>query len=325
MSNLFRLTVFLLIFPFSIVAQRLHPVDVNGALSVSGNQLVNKAGVPPQLRGVSLSWSLWAGKKYYNHNVVNWLTTDFHITLLRASMAVQPDGGYLQNPEEQTSLMMEVIDQSIKNGIYVLIDWHDHNACQHLEASRNFFKAMAKKYSGVPNVIYEIFNEPVRVSWSEVKTYSVEVIKTIRTYDKKNVIVVGSPHWDQDVDSAAADPITGFENVAYSFHFYASDPYHQEKLRAKADLALKMGLPLFITEWGVGESTGDGEFNHDKTAVWMEWMERNKLSWVAWNVTDKKETTAMLLKGASAKGNWKDENLTESGKYIRERLRQLNH
>ena len=306
------------------MAKHRSPVQINGALQIKGNQMVNDAGVSPQLRGISLSWSLWGGKKYYNTKVVDWLAKDFKISLLRASMGVQPDGGYLKNREEQLKLMTTVIDQAIKNGIYVLIDWHDHNAEQHLEESKAFFAIMAQKYSGIPNVIYEIYNEPAKQSWDIVKAYSVEVIKTIRQYDKINVIVVGSPRWDQDVDIAAADPITGFDNLVYSFHFYASDPNHQEKLRTKAELALKLGIALFVTEWGVGESNGNGEFNREKTAVWMEWMEKNRLSWAIWNVTDKKETTALMLPGASIEGGWKEDDLTDGGKYIRTELRKLN-
>jgi len=318
------LGVFLLFLLPSMAQQLKRPVELNGALRIEGNQMVNKDGIPPQLRGISLSWSLWAGKKYYNPEVIDWLTKDFKITLLRASMGVQPEGGYLQKSDEQMNLMTTVIDQAIKNGIYVLIDWHDHNADKHLEESKAFFAIMAKKYAGVPNVIYEIFNEPAQQSWDVIKAYSVEVIKTIRQYDSKNVIVIGNPRWDQDVDIAAADPIKGFDNLVYSFHFYASDPNHQEKLRAKAELAMKRGIALFVTEWGVGESNGDGEFNRKKTAVWLDWMETNRLSWVNWNVTDKKETTALLMPGASANGGWKNENLTEAGKYIREQLRTFN-
>ncbi len=300
------------------------PSDLNGALRVAGNQMVNKAGIPPQLRGISLSWSVWGGKKYYNQEVVGWLTKDFRISLLRASMAVQPEGGYLSNREEQMKLMVTVIDKAISEGIYVLIDWHDHNAEQHLEESKAFFAVMAQKYAGVPNVIYEIFNEPARQSWEVVKSYSTEVIKTIRQYDTKNIIVVGSSKWDQDVDVAAADPITGFGNLVYSFHFYASDPNHQEKLRAKAETAMSRGLALFVTEWGVGESNGNGIFDRQKTAVWMDWMEKNRLSWALWNVTDKKETTAVLLPGAPVEGGWTSDQLTESGNYIREQLLKLN-
>ena len=318
------LTIFPILFTLVTLAQPLRPVGVNGTLKVKGGMLVNKEGIPPQLRGISLSWSLWAGKKYYNPAVVDWLTKDFKITLLRASMGVQPDQGYLQNPDEQMKLMSSVIDQAIQNGIYVLIDWHDHNAEKHLEASKAFFTIMAQKYAGIPNVIYEIFNEPVHQSWQMVKSYSEEVIKVIRKYDSQNVIVIGSPEWDQDVDIAASDPITGFNNLAYSFHFYASDPNHQEKLRAKAELAMKRGIALLVTECGVGESNGNGEFNRGKTAVWMDWLEKNRLSWVIWHVTDKNETTAILLPGASENGKWKESDLSESGKYIREKIRQLN-
>ena len=321
---MFILATFLLFVLPSMAQQIKSPVEINGALRIAGNQMVNKDGIAPQLRGISLSWSLWAGKKYYNTNVVDWLAKDFKISLLRASMGVQPDSGYLNNRDEQMRLMTTVIDQSINNGIYVLIDCHDHNAEQHLEESKTFFAIMAKKYSGKPNVIYEIFNEPAKQSWDVIKAYSIEIIKTIRQYDSKNVIVVGNPRWDQDVDIAAADPIKGFDNLVYSFHFYASDPNHQEKLRKKAELAMKRGIALFVTEWGVGESNGDGEFNREKTALWLNWMEKNKLSWVNWNITDKKETTALLLPGASAKGGWSDEQLTDAGKYIKEQLRRLN-
>jgi endoglucanase len=286
--------------------------------------MVNKAGIPPQLRGISLSWSLWGGRKYYNPEVVEWLVKDFRISILRASMAVQPTGGYLTNREEQLKLMQSVIDKAIAEGIYVLIDWHDHNAELHLEESKAFFARMAKKYTGVPNVIYEIFNEPAKQSWEVVRNYSVEVIKTIRQYDPSNIIVVGSPRWDQDVNVAAADPIVGFGNLVYSFHFYASDQNHQEGLRAKAELAMKRGLALFVTEWGVGESNGSGEFNLEKTGRWLEWMEQNQLSWAVWNVTDKNETTALLQPGAAANGGWNVEQLTANGKYMREQLRLLN-
>lgn len=319
-------TVFaMLLICFHSIAQKSKcPVELHGALRIEGNLMVNKDGIPPQLRGISLSWSIWAGKKYYNPEVISWLTKDFKISLLRASMGVQPNGGYLKNRDEQMKIMTTVIDKSISDGIYVLIDWHDHNADQHLEESKAFFTTMAKKYSGIPNVIYEIFNEPAKQSWEVVKAYSMEVIKTIRRYDSLNVIVVGSPRWDQDVDIAASDPIKGFDNLVYSFHFYASDPNHQAKLRAKAELAMKRGIALFVTEWGVGESDGNGEFNREKTAIWMDWMEAHRLSWVNWNITDKKETTALLIPGASVSGGWGDEFLTESGKYIRGQLRMLN-
>jgi len=240
-------------------------------------------------------------------------------------MGIEPKHGYLEEPDAQTKLEDTMVDEAIKDGLYVLIDWHDHHSNLHLQQSKAFFTEMAKRYAGVPNVIYEIWNEPWgNVPWDTVKNYAVRLIGEIRKYDPDNLIVVGSPHWDQDVDAVAADPITGFKNLAYSFHFYASDPNHQEKLRAKADAALKKGLPLIITEWGIGESNGDGKFDPALVNTWFDWMEKNKLSWVNWNITDKKETTAILMPGAPVHGGWTADQLTPAGVYIREKLRELN-
>ncbi|WP_316846833.1 glycoside hydrolase family 5 protein [Pedobacter psychrodurus] len=305
-------------------AQNVDFVKRNGALKVMGGKILNSKNVEPQLRGVSLSWSIWGGKKYYNADVVNWLQSDFNISLLRVSMAVQPDGGYLQNPVEQEQLVSNTIDAAIKKGLYVLIDWHDHHANEHLEQSKKFFAGMARKYAGTPNIIYEIFNEPEKIEWQTVKDYAVKVITEIRKYDAENIIIVGSPHWDQDIDVVAQDPIRGFSNIAYSFHFYASEPSHQELLMERANEAIVAGLPIFVTEWGVGEASGDGKFDLGKTAKWFDWMEKNKLSWANWNITDKKETTAILQPGASLSGNWKLDMLTPAGLYIRTQLKKLN-
>lgn len=300
------------------------PVARHGQLSVKAGKIIDKNGLPPELRGISFSWSIWGGKKYYNPAVVDWLASDFKVSLIRASMAVQPDSGYLQRPKEQTKLVATVVDRAIKNSVYVLIDWHDHNAQLHLKESKAFFSMMARKYKGVPNVIYEVWNEPERQSWDTVKMYAVEVIKEIRKYDTKNLIVVGSTHWDQDVDVAASNPIIGFNNIAYSFHFYASEPSHQDGLRAKAETAMQKGLALIVTEWGVGEASGDGVFDPEKTDKWVAWLNKNKLSWANWNITDKKETTALLLPGAAVNGGWNDNSLTPAGQYIRTELRKLN-
>jgi endoglucanase len=299
-------------------------VSKHGQLKVQNGQIVDSHNEPPQLRGISMSWSIWGGRKYYNPEVVNWLKNDFNISLLRVSMAVKPDSGYLKNPVGQEKLVTKVIDAAIKQGLYVLIDWHDHHADKNLQQSKVFFTKMAKKYAKVPNVIYEVWNEPEKVEWSIVKNYAIEVIKEIRRYDKNNLIVVGSPNWDQFVDVAAKDPITGQQNIAYSFHFYASEPSHQEGLMAKADEAIRLKLPLFVTEWGVGEANGDGAFDLDKNAKWVNWMEQHKLSWANWNITDKKETTAILMPGAKVNGSWTEQELTPAGKYIKTQLNKLN-
>ena len=134
------------------------------------------------------------------------------------------------------------------------IDWHSHNLRQ--EEAKEFFTQMATRYKGVPNVIYEVFNEPVEDSWEQVKAYSVEVVKTIRAIEPDAVILVGCPHWDQDIHLAADDPITGYSNIMYTLHFYANT--HGQWLRDRADYALGKGLPIFVSECAGMEASGDG-------------------------------------------------------------------
>ncbi|GAA4779137.1 hypothetical protein GCM10023231_02280 [Olivibacter ginsenosidimutans] len=299
-------------------------IQQHGKLSIRQGKLIDQQEKIVQLRGISLSWSIWEGKKYYTPEVVDWLVDDFKVNLIRVAMAIEPDSGYLQLPEEQFNLITKVVDRAIERGIYVLIDWHDHHANQHIEQAKKFFTKIAQRYQGNPQLIYEIWNEPEKTTWQVVKHYAIALIPTIRKYAQDNIIVVGSPHWDQDVDRVAHDPITNMNNIAYSFHFYASDPNHQERLRHQAAQALTMQLPLLVTEWGVGEANGDGRFDRKKTDIWLHWMEENQLSWTNWNLTDKNETTALLKPKASVRGHWKKNELTPAGRYIRAQLIKLN-
>src|SRR3546814_2449062 len=84
-------------------------------------------------------------------------------------MAIEPDEGYLQQPEKQAALMRQIADRGVERGVYVIIDWHDHNADRNMEQAKSFFAAMAQRYAGTPNIIYEIWNEPERKSWKTIK------------------------------------------------------------------------------------------------------------------------------------------------------------
>lgn len=292
------------------------PVKEHGALKVKGTQLVDQHGNAVVLRGVSYGWHNW-WPRFYNKATVKWLSDDWGCTVLRAAMGVEPKGGYLDSPDWSKEKIESVVDGAIDNGIYVLIDWHSHGI--QLEAAKKFFREMAQKYGKYPNVIYEIFNEPVRDPWSKIKEYSVEVIKTIREVDPDNIILVGSPHWDQDINLVADDPITGFDNIMYTLHFYAAT--HGKDLRDRGDYALSKNIPLFVSESAGMSANGDGPINEEAWQAWRDWMEQRKISWIVWSVADKNETCSMLYPTASSEGNWSAKDLKESGVKTRELLR----
>lgn len=295
-------------------------VKKHGQLSVKGTQLVDKNQEPIALRGVSFGWlSMWP--RFYNEKTTAWLKKDFNCTVVRVALGVEiGEHSYLKELEFVKEKMESVIKGAIKSDIYVIIDWHSHNI--NLTQAKEYFDEISKKYGKYPNVIYEVFNEPDYETWPEVKAYSEEIIKVIRANDPDNIILVGSPRWDQDVHLPAQDPIIGYNNLMYTMHFYAAT--HKKELRDRTDEAIKSGLPIFVSESAGMEASGDGPMNYAAWQEYIDWMEAKKISWVVWSISDKEETCSMLKKSADSDGKWNDEDLKESGMKTRELLRKYN-
>ncbi len=313
-----KITVILLIACFTISQAQF--VKNHGQLRVQGTQLVDKNGDAIVLRGLSFGWHNWWGK-FYNKEVVKTLHNNWNATILRAAMGVDANENcYIQNPKDSKEKIETVINAAIEEDIYVIIDFHSHNI--HLKEAKVFFDEMSKKYGKFPNIIYEVFNEPNQQTWEDVKTYSEEVIKVIRANNSNNIILVGSPHWDQDINLAAANPIKGYKNLMYTMHFYAGT--HGKWLRERTDEAIKRGLPIFVSESAGMEATGDGPLNLIAWQEYIDWMEKNKISWITWSVSSKVETCSFLKEMADSKGNWKDSDIQESGLIVRDYLRKYN-
>ncbi|MCP5063006.1 MAG: glycoside hydrolase family 5 protein [Ignavibacteriae bacterium] len=295
-------------------------VDKHGQLSISGTNLVDKNGDTIVLRGMSLFWSQWGGN-YYNEETIKWLRDDWKCTIIRVVVGVE-GGGYLENSYEEYQKATTVIDACIKLGIYVIVDWHDHHAESHLNEAISFFDNISKTYGDQSNIIYEIYNEPLDVSWNNIlKPYAEGVVSTIRLNDPNNVVIVGTPNWSQDVNDVINNQIID-PNIAYSFHFYTST--HREDLRAKAIQAINAGIPLFATEWGLSEASGTGEINLVESGLWLDFLEQYNLSWCNWSIINKDESSAALLPTTSTLSEWNNNQLSESGKLIRAYLIQEN-
>ncbi|SHO57394.1 cellulase family glycosylhydrolase [Vibrio quintilis] len=279
------------------------------ALSVQGNQIY-AGGQAKSFSGNSLFWSnnKWGGEKFYTADVVKMLKDDWDSSIVRASMGIQEEGGYLDDPEGNKAKVERVVKAAIDNDMYVIIDWHSHHAEDNPNEAIAFFKEMATKYGDKPNVIYELYNEPLQISWSNViKPYAESVISEIRKIDPDNLIVVGTPTWSQDVDVASQDPIDG-TNIAYTLHFYAGT--HGQYLRDKATTALNNGIALFVTEWGAVNADGDGDVAEQATNTWVSFMKQHNLSNANWALNDKKEGASTFLPDTM--------DLTASGKKVKE-------
>lgn len=288
-------------------AAGIAPLSAVEPLAVRGGKVVEAAsGEPRALHGVSLAWHHFADK-YYNREAISTLHRTWGADVVRAAIGVELENCYDADPERAMRALRSAVDAAVEEDCYVVADWH----CHHIRTAEavEFFRTVASEYGHLPNLIYEIYNEPEYDTWDEVKAYAEQVIAAIREIDPDNVIIVGCPHWDQDVDIVADSPIEGFDNLVYSFHFYA-DTHRQANLD-RCDYALSKGLPLIISECGAMDHLGGGVINYEWWGRWVDWARRNSVGWIAWSLSDKVETCSMLRHGAPTDGDWSLDDLKD--------------
>jgi endoglucanase len=286
-----------------------------GQLSVKGNYIMGQYGDTVQLRGMSLFWSQWMAQ-YYNADCIKWLRDDWKCTVVRAAMGVDM-GGYAENSEREKAKVIAVVDACIDLGIYVIIDYHSHEAHKNPEMAQRFFSEMAQLYGKYPNVLYEPYNEPLKdnIEWSkDLKPYHVGVIKAIREFDPDNIVIAGTRQWSQLVNEASLDKIND-KNTAYTLHFYAAT--HRKWLMDEAKKAMANGVALFVSEYGTCDASGNGKFDPVHTKEWYDFMDQYKIGYCNWSVADKEETASIVKPGAAGTGGWTEDQLTESGKLVK--------
>ena len=300
-------------------------VQLHGQLHVQGAHILDKNNQIVQFRGMALYWSNSAQSKYYTGATLKWLRDDWHCNIVRASMGVRPLGGtagYIASPAVEKAKVDSVVQAAIALGMYVVIDWHETaNGNDYLTESKDFFTKMATAYHSYPNVIYELWNEPLNThAWATViKPYHEAVIPVIRAIDPNNLILCGSKSWDQDVDEASKSPITISSNIIYTLHFYAAT--HKQSLRDKADTAYNKGLPMMVTEGGLSTSSGDGTIDTAEMRMWVNFVDQRGISWMNWSVAALTETSAAIKTGASGAGHWTAAQISPSGTWVRNELR----
>jgi endoglucanase len=294
------------------------PVAIHGQLQVAGTQLLDQAGAPVQLKGVSSMWLNWETSPFAESKQgLSFMRDNWKLSAIRAAMGTDSGvGGYLGNRSTMQTKVEKIVQHAIELGVYVLVDWHTEQAVNQQTDAVAFFSAMATKYGAYPNVIWEPYNEPNGFTWPQIKTYHEAVVAAIRAVDPDNLIVLGTPNWSQYVDVAAADPVAG-TNLLYTLHFYSCD--HTQWLRDRGNTAIAAGLPLFVTEFGATYSDGGlVSNNHNyvcetEANLWFAWMAQNNLSGLAWKL-DRCSDASCILADAPVDGPWPDSVLsTDAG------------
>ena len=299
--------------PVSQYGQLMTGKNSQGKGQIYGSCEGVKDGAEVQVRGMSLYWSLMPqAVEFWSEEGVSTMVRDMNIQIVRAAMATGNEDwqggykGYASDPNTQKNLMKTVVEAAIKNDIYVIIDWHSHSAHQQTNSAKEFFKEMAETYGQYDNVIFEVFNEPEQISWSDVKNYANQVIQVIRQYSD-NLILVGNPSWDQNPSDAIGNEVNDpKKNTAYTLHYYANShnwsgnyDWGGESEGSKGEKAMNAGLSVFVSEWGTANSDGNGNPDQSRNKSWQDYMNKHKLYWANWSASYINEGTAAFQDGSN--------------------------
>ncbi len=305
--------------PINIETPSLAAPSVSGALHVEGTQLTDSNGNAVQLRGISTHGLSWF-PEYVNEACFRQLRDEWNVNVIRLAMYTAEGGGYCTDgdKEQLKTLVKNGVEYATENDMYVIIDWHilsDSNPNTYIEEAESFFAEMSKEYADYNNVLYEICNEPNGgTGWGEIKSYAEKIISVIRSNDEDGIILIGTPNWSQYVDQAAADPITDADNIMYTLHFYAAT--HKDGLRNTMTAALDGGLPIFVSEYGICDASGSGVIDEEQAKQWVNLMNDYNVSYVAWNLSNKNETSAILSSSCSKTSDFTESDLSDSGKWL---------
>ncbi|MCQ2103434.1 MAG: cellulase family glycosylhydrolase [Fibrobacter sp.] len=326
----------------TITPTRVGPVSQYGQLMTGKNSAGEgriygscegvKDGAEVQVRGMSLYWSLQPqAVEYWSEEGVSTMVKDMNIQIVRAAMATGNEDwwgewngqrlkGYASAPDQQKGFMKAVVEAAIKNDIYVIIDWHSHEATSQVTSANGFFEEMAKTYGQYDNVIFELFNEPTDISWDNIKNYANQIIPTIRQYSD-NLILVGTRAWDQHPEEVIGKEVTDSKkNTAYTLHYYANSHCVSGNYDwgggcegSNGEKAIKAGLSVFVSEWGTGDANGGGTPDQNKNTQWQTFINKYKLSWANWSASHISEGTAAFGSGS----NKTSLNYTTSGNLVK--------
>lgn len=295
-----------------------------GALQVVGNRLCDQYGDKVYLHGLSTHGIAWF-PDYVNEAAFKEFRYEWNANVIRLAMYTAEYGGYCSggNKEQLKQLIRNGVEYATKNDMYVIVDWHILSDCNpHTNKSEaiNFFREMSKEFANHNNVLYEICNEPNGgTSWKDIKSYAEEVIPVIRANDEDAIIIVGTPNWCQYIGDAAADPITKYDNIMYAVHFYAAT--HTDWLRNDMVKAVNSGLPVFVTEYGICDASGNGAIDEHQANEWIRVMNENAISYCGWNISNKNETSAIFKSSCNKTSGWTEDDLSASGKWMYEMLK----
>jgi uncharacterized protein (TIGR01370 family) len=265
------------------------PQDGPPALRVEGTKLLAKDGQEVRLRGVSIADPHPLGAEFKRDHF-ELLARGWRANCIR--IPVHPGTWKSKGAAAYDKLLDDAIGWCREFGLWTIVDYHgignprtgkaqkdkpEYDSS--MDLARQFWRHVAGRYGNRPGVLYEVFNEPMQITWAELKPLAAELVSIVREGAPDSVVIVPSPDYSYDLRGAAADPLEA-KNLLYSWHAYpvrgtSWDPYLAEARKK---------LAIFATEWGFdlnGDAVTTGSTDGFGLPL-LNMMDASGIHWTAW-------------------------------------------
>lgn len=293
----------------------------HGKLRVEGGSLVDSRGERLQLRGVSSHGLTWFPR--YTNAAALGFWKEAGANVFRAAMYSDQHRGYVYYPEESANYLYLAVENALSLDMYAIVDWHilrDANPLEHMEEAKVFFSDVSSHYGNHPGILYEICNEPNGdTTWEDITEYAHEIIPLIRHYAPDAVILVGMPEYCTEYRPVLEAPLP-YGNIMYTYHQYV-DGDNKAYDAHGLETMLENRLPIFVSEWGI-DSEDEEDVDFRAAEEFLGILEEEKVSWVAWALSNKSGSHALIRPEIRRYGDFSAEDLSGAGRYVYDRLRQ---
>ena len=208
-----------------------------------------------------------------------------------------------------------IVEWSVENNMYVILDMHcigniETDKGEEMpiggntkEYASEFWSMVAERYKDIPNVLFEIYNEPTYINQQAWAENAVKLVDTIRNTGAEQIIIVSGTDYSYSLKYWMSNPIDD-PNVIYAMHIYPNRLQGITDLDRASDV-----LPVIVTEWGYIERGTPTQHTYllgtkkQYGIPMLQLMQKKGIGWVACWYDDDWEPQ-MFQEGSKDKTEW---------------------
>lgn len=315
------------------ISTEWNPVSLHGKLKKYGNNIVDKNNNQYQLRGIGTHALL----QYTNLHTLKMFQClkDWGVNCIRISVYLSDfnfqysDGqtyyGYISQPDATKAEIEKIVDLCVQVGIYAILDWHTmqgehvNSVLKYQTEAVEFFEYYADKYADVPNVLYELQNEPYNVTQASLSAYVKAEHDAILEYATDPVMIVGCSNINTNTMVSWIENV-GIYDVFYSNHVYKDD-------LSTYSFSGFMSIPHMMTEWSNASESSESTGDNTGVNLFMDTMFNQKISNMSWKLTDQTHVFSVLknrgqINSPYYSNGFAEDDLTAWGKLFFDNLKR---